>query len=488
MAAKPAKLSDRVKGLLDRLWNGEPKNRYEGASRGRRGQRWLADARTPAQETRLSFEELRKRSVDQFKNNAWARRGVSLIGIEGIGTGISVKLKETPGTKRAAARIRTWMNSPFATIGGRANYYKAQKIAVDGMVVGGDVFIRKYRKREPRSGILLRIQILGAEYLETLVDGPLQAGGKVTGTIVNGIEYDSDNNRVAYYFKRSLDNDIWESLSTDPIRVPAADVIHLYREDLVGQQRGIPWLAPVLWTARDLVEYQDAQLIRQKLAAALMMVRKRPNAGQPGEINNGEERPRTDVMEPGTTLWLDEDETADYLQPPSVDGYDQATKLSLRQIAVALPVSYEALSGDLSDTNYSSGRLGWHFFNRSLEQLTWLEVVPHFCEGIMSWLREAELLMPDALEATHTPPKREMLDPSKEIPPTIEKIRAGLGSRQEEIRRMGEDPDEVDRQQAEDNARADGLGLVYDSDGRRPKTGGQAPAADAAPEPTPQRR
>lgn len=483
----------KIRPLLSRIWNGkpaaEPENRYDGASRGRRGQRWNPDARTPHQETRLSLELLVKRSRDQFKNNAWARRGMSLIGIEGIGTGITVKLTETAGTKRSAARIRKWMNSPDATIGGRANFFKSQKLVIDEMVSGGNCFVRKIRRREPRSGIPLRLQLLGIEHLDRQIDGPLMSkDAKVVGRIINGIEYDSDNNRIAYYFKQALTSDVYETMSIDPIRVPARDVIHVYREDEVGMQVGMPWLAPALWTARDLVEYQDAQLIRQKMAAALMMKRTRPNAGQPGELAGGEERPMTDVIEPGTTLWLDQDEDADYLNPPTVDGFDTATKLSLRQIAVSLPVSYEALSGDLSDTNYSSGRLGWHLFSRSLEQLLWLELVPHFCEGVMEWLREAEMLDSDALPATHTPPRREMLDPSKEIPPTIEKIRAGLSSRQEEIRRMGEDPEEVDRQQQEDNARSDGLGLLYDSDGRRPKTGGPAPAADQGPEPTPKKR
>jgi lambda family phage portal protein len=432
-----------------------------------------------------------KRSRDQFKNNAWARRGCTLIGIEGIGTGITVKLTETPGTKRSAARIRKWLNSPDATIGGRANYFKAQKLVTDEMVMGGNVFVRKIRRREPRSGIPLRLQLLGIEHLDRQVDGPLMSKDvkdKVVGSIINGIEYDTDLNRVAYWFKKAVSNDVFEVTSIDPIRVPARDVIHVYREDEVGMQIGMPWLAPALWTARDLVEYQDAQLIRQKMAAALMMKRTRPNAGQPSELAGTEERPMTDVIEPGTTLWLDTDENADYLNPPTVDGFDTATKLSLRQIAVALPVSYEALSGDLSDTNYSSGRLGWHLFSRSLEQLIWLEIVPHFCEGVMEWLREAEMLDPDALPETHTPPRREMLDPSKEIPPTIEAIRAGLSSRQAEVRRRGEDIEEIDKEQAEDNARSDGLGLLYDSDGRRPKTGGQAPAADPAPELTPKKR
>ena len=45
-------------------------------------------------------------------------------------------------------------------------------------------------------------------------------------------------------------------------------------------------------------------------------------------------------------------------------------------------------------------------------------------------------------------------------------IRAGLMSRSEAISGNGYDAEDVDREIAADNARADGLGLVFDSDAR----------------------
>ena len=55
-------------------------------------------------------------------------------------------------------------------------------------------------------------------------------------------------------------------------------------------------------------------------------------------------------------------------------------------------------------------------------------------------------------------------------------IRAGLSSRSEAISAYGYDAEDVDREIAADNARADDLGLVFDSDPRHDKAPVPAPA------------
>jgi lambda family phage portal protein len=444
-------------------------NRYDGASKGRRGQRWRTDNRTPAQEARISLPELVRRSRDLYKNAPWARRGVNLIGIEGIGTGISVKFKTSRGTTNVSKRLQAWLDSPTLDVDGRRNYYSLQLLCANMMVRDGEVLVRRFRKRDPRSGLLCRVQVLSSDWFDLGNDGPLSNGG----SIVNGIEYDAAGFRVAYILKRALDQVLWSSVASDPVRVPASDIIHLYRQDEAGQQRGIPWLAPAMWMLRDTAEYHDAQVMKQKLSAALMA--KHTTTGTielPNEVVGETTRPPTLEIEPGGIWRGNQGEDFDFLTPPSVEGFGEVMKLSARQVAVCLPVSYEALTGDLTDTNYSSGRLGWHLFNRSLEQLVWSEVIPHLCDGLLSWGLEAELMPVGALTWQHTPPKREMLDPSKEIPPLVKAVRAGFKSRQEVIRSMGDDPEEVDRQIAEDQARSDALELAFDSDGRRPEGGG----------------
>jgi lambda family phage portal protein len=66
------------------------------------------------------------------------------------------------------------------------------------------------------------------------------------------------------------------------------------------------------------------------------------------------------------------------------------------------------------------------------------------------------------------------VDPEKEFKAVILAIRAGLMSRSEAVSMYGYDAQEIDREVAGDNARADGLGLVYDTDPRKTSMGGQA--------------
>ena len=65
-------------------------------------------------------------------------------------------------------------------------------------------------------------------------------------------------------------------------------------------------------------------------------------------------------------------------------------------------------------------------------------------------------------------------------------IRAGLSSRSEAISAYGYDAEDVDREIAADNTRADELGLVFDSDPRHdnaPAPG--APVAETRAQPAP---
>jgi capsid protein len=70
-------------------------------------------------------------------------------------------------------------------------------------------------------------------------------------------------------------------------------------------------------------------------------------------------------------------------------------------------------------------------------------------------------------------PEIEMLDRRAEVLSDILRVRAGFASRSEVIGRAGWRAEDVDAEIAADNARADGLGLVFDSDARRRTQQGQ---------------
>jgi capsid protein len=55
--------------------------------------------------------------------------------------------------------------------------------------------------------------------------------------------------------------------STELVRIDADAMAHLFAPLAPGQIRGISWLSPVLLWLHELDLYEDAQLVRQKVAA-----------------------------------------------------------------------------------------------------------------------------------------------------------------------------------------------------------------------------
>jgi len=79
------------------------------------------------------------------------------------------------------------------------------------------------------------------------------------------------------------------------------------------------------------------------------------------------------------------------------------------------------------------------------------------------------------LQVKWIPQGWQWVDPEKEFKAMLLAIRAGLMSRSEAISANGYDAEDIDREIAADNQRADDLGLIFDSDPRyTSKDGGSA--------------
>jgi capsid protein len=87
----------------------------------------------------------------------------------------------------------------------------------------------------------MRLQVLEPDYLDLHRNGVVTAGG---GQIIDGIEFDKQGRRVAYWLFTSHPGSA-RLMTTQfaSVRVPADRVLHIYRVDRPGQVRGVPWLA-----------------------------------------------------------------------------------------------------------------------------------------------------------------------------------------------------------------------------------------------------
>jgi len=182
---------------------------------------------------------------------------------------------------------------------------------------------------------------------------------------------------------------------------------------------------------------------------------------KPGE---GETDPRGAPLaglEPGSMVKLLPGEDVKFTEPGDVGGmYTEFMRVQLRAIAAGLGVTYEQLTGDLERVNYSSIRAGLLEFRRRCEQFQHQVMVFQFCRPVWrAWIEVAVV----AGE----------IDPLKDMNAEVVAVRAGFKPRSAVINEMGYDEEAVDRQVAADNARADSLGLTFDSDPRKTTGNGQ---------------
>lgn len=439
--------------------------KYEGASKSKRLSRWLTQSSSANTAIGTGIITLRDRARDLRRNNPYAAKGIQTITSNVIGHGIQTQFRN--GNADALEKLwKEWAESKNIDFDGRNNIYGLQRLVMDAISESGEVLVRK--RFNAAMKFPLQYQILESDFLDTQKSEQKTQDGN---TIIQGIEFDSQGRRVAYHLYESHPGGydqqfFFSTLKTN--RVPASEVLHIFRVDRPGQARGVSWLAPVIVRLKDLDDYEDAQLMRQKIAACFTVFVRDIN----GDFTDQDEECDTDLgdrVEPAMIEELPPGKTVEFANPPTVQNYGEYTSAVLRGIAAGLGVTYESLTGDLSNTNFSSARMGWIEFSRNIQ--TWREhiIYAHLLDPIAQDFKDTAAIMGVRSEGTtvvHVPPKREMIDPTKEVPATIEAIRAGLTTLSDEIMAQGKDPEEHLAQFQKDMALLDELGLKLESDPR----------------------
>jgi lambda family phage portal protein len=279
--------------------------------------------------------------------------------------------------------------------------------------------------------------------------------------VIDGVEFGPTGRVVAYHLFPQHPGSVWRKIRMESVRIPAADIIHVRRVDRPGQVRGVSWFAPVMMTLGDLSDYQEGEILKQKVAA-LMAGFLESDSVIDGEIAaKSPEDEAEDVglgeIGPGTLTELPQGMKVTFTDPPTVNGYSPFMRQTLASIAMGLGITYEALAGDLSGVNFSSARMGRMEMDRNIETWQQLVMIEQFCRGIERWVKEAWVLKPKLGPAdfalTWTAPRRPLIDPTKEVPAMIKEVNAGLTSRQRAQRQLGRDPDVIEREITEDNGR-----------------------------------
>lgn len=464
---------------------------YEAASNGRRTQGWHRSSTDANAAMGPSLGRLRDQARDLVRNNPHASRAVGTIANQVVGWGILAK--PTKKHARALEAWKAWALTPACDADGRHDFYGLQKLAMRAIVESGEVLVRR-RIRLPEDGLPLplQLQILEADYLDTSRTGITLPNG---GRIVHGVEYDAIGRRAAYWlFKEHPGSTLsmfasGSLLGGNSVRVPAENILHLYHQERPGQVRGPSWFAPVLLKLKDYDEYDDAQLVKQKIAACLaVLTTDVDGTGAPLGTSDDTTSPGIDSLEPGMIMNLPAGRAVTVVDPPRVGEYRDYSEITLRTIAAGLGIPYEDLTGDYTDLPFSAARMSRLAHNDRVTDWRWRTLIPQFCDPVWRWAMEAAVIMGqvtgEAPGATWTPPPVPYIDPEKEGLAFQRNIRGGAQSWSESVRERGYDPDELLEEMAADNQRFDDLKIILDSDPRQTTQQGQpreTKAATAAP-------
>ncbi len=453
------------------------KRKYDGAGTGVRLKNWKADGKDASSEIAAGLDTLRFRMRDLIRNNVYARKAVNVIVNNTVGGWGIIPQFKSENKRRAneAEKIfREWADNVEVDYDGRQDFYALQSLIARTIVSDGEVLIKALINPNSKRTIPLELQCLEADYLDTSRD---TFSRRVQGQnfVLQGIEFTPAKKRAAYWLHKDHPGGTISGFGFrgfESERVSAENIIHPYMVERCEQIRGVPWGVASMVRCKDYQDYAEAQLMRQKIAscfAAFVVESEMPINADSAKSIIGES------VQPGIIEILPPGRDIRFGSPPTVEGYGEFSRQEIMAIAVGFGVTYESISGDYGNVNFSSGRMGHLEFQRNLDAWRWQVIIPQVLNQIWAKFSQAAFVAGYDFRGVYplwTPPRREMIDPVKETQAAKDQIRSGFKSLPETVRELGYDPEQTLKEISESNAKLDEAGIILDSDPRKISGGG----------------
>lgn len=440
--------------------------KFDAASRGRRTAGWGTVNTSINTETAVALPALRSRSRDLVNNNPYAKKAIQVIVANTVGTGIQpgISTIRSNGKTRVEATKelwRKWAETTECDFDGQRNFYGIQRQAMRTIAEAGEVLI--LRRRKTGGTLPIQLQLLEPDHLDIAKDIKQLTD---SGFIKQGVEFNKDGQRVAYWIHKDHPGEDGYLTSE---RIPAEDVLHVYDVLRPGQVRGIPFGTSAMLRLKDFDDYEDAELVRQKIAACFAVFVE--DADPSSSVGSSDKDAGIERVEPGIIEHLPPGKRMTFASPPTTQNYDNYSRKILQAIASGYGITYEAMTGDLSNVNFSSGRMGWLEMHRQLSDWQYNMLIPMLCDRVWGWFVDAAVIATSIrmndMKVTWTPPRREMIDPLKETQAIQLQARTGVRSMPEIMREQGYEPDQVLQEIKEFNAKLDEYGIILDTDPRK---------------------
>jgi lambda family phage portal protein len=444
---------------------------------------------TSSEDTELatSLRTARNRSRELVRDAAYAKRAKVIVQNNVVGGGIGMQAKV--GTSRGnlndrinddiETQFERWAEADACHTGGSLHFGDFERALIGQVFEAGEIFIRLHHRRFGNSAVPLALELIEPERIaDEFQPGPVEGNARVR----LGIEADAFHRPIAYWIRTLHPGELrLTAEQTSKIeRVPAEQIIHLRIIERWPQTRAMPWLHAAARKLNDMDGLTEAEITAARAAACYMGLIETPD----GDASFGEEQADGSLqteLEPAVIQRLNPGEKFNFAAPNRPNSQlDPFMRLMLRETAAGAGCSYESLSRDYSQSNYSSSRLAL-LDDRDLWRMLQMWFIRNFRMAIhRRWLQAAILaraittisveeyaLNATKYEAVRFKPRGwSWIDPTKEVEAYELAIRNGFTTTTAVIAQTadGRDLEDVLNERKQELELMQRLGLKFDTD------------------------
>jgi lambda family phage portal protein len=403
---------------------------------------------------------LRSRARYEVANNSYARGITLTLANDCVGTGPRLQMLtgDNETNRTVEQEFMRWADAISLP-----EKLRTMRMA---RAESGEAFCMLVANPKVDSAVKLDLRLLEADQVAT----PDLSRQPMGANAVDGIVFDAYGNPIEYHVLKNHPGDQVMRYSLDYDRIPAPAMIHYFRADRPGQNRGIPEITPALPLFAQLRRYTLAVIAAAETAAdfAAVLFTDAPANGEADPIEPMDlvelERRMATVLPGGWRLGQIQ------AQQPST-GYGEFKKEILNEIARCLNMPFNVACGNSSGYNYASGRLDHQTYFKSIrvdqEQMgsvvldhvlrTWLDEAILVSELLPLWLRSAAFR---DLDHQWFWDGQEHVDPAKEANAQATRLTSHTTTLAYEYARQGRDWESELKQRAKEIKLMQKLGLT----------------------------
>lgn len=461
-------------------------------------QQYNSESRSAKGDIEENRKTLRERSRDLTMNAPLAAAAVNSVRSNCVGSGLvprPVIDAEYLGLDREdAERLKTqvknefalWAESSLCDVADQNNFYEIQQIAFLDWLKNGEAFVLlEYDEELPYMPYQLRMRLIEADRVCTEnsygeydgMDKKLKNGN----TVMNGIEIDPKGKVVAYHISsyHPGENESgqmkWTRVERRGKKTGNLNVLHIFSAERSEQYRGVPFLAPVIETIKQLSRYTEAEIMAAVVNAMLAIFVTTETGddiekfgGVDGSGDNDNKDREQIRLGSGTVTFLKKGEDVKPVESTHPTGsFDAFMNAMATMIGAALEIAPEILLKKFGQNfSASKGALNesWRAF---MMRRKWF--INDFCQAVYEiWFAEAvskgridaqgfflsPMIRKAYTKATWNGPAQGWLNPVQEVTASIKRIESGLSTHADECATAnGSDFDDNVRTLASENAR-----------------------------------